>query len=372
VTGAFTWSALPARVVFAAGAIGRVNDEVARLERGRVLLVGGGASTRDAFLRLRDGLGDLVVGVVGGSVQHVPADLADAATTTARESGADVVVTLGGGSATGLGKVLAFTCDLPLLAVPTTYSGSEMTAIWGRTTAGRKHTAFDIRVLPRTVVYDPELCVGMPARLAAASGMNALAHCLEALWSAGANPITASLAIDGGRRLVEGLPIVVAEPDDVDGHAGNLVGACLAGVALAQAGIAVHHRTCHVLGGGWKLPHAETHAAILPHSTALVAPRARAAIRQASTILDSEDPPGALFALLQRLHLPTGLSALGMPEDGLDEAAHRVMEASRDDPLVPNEEAVRQMLEDAYFGRRPRVNGGDGASIQTAMIGVDG
>jgi maleylacetate reductase len=353
VTAPFTWTALPSRVVFAPGALALLPDEVDRLEARRVLLVGGGDSTREVFLRVREALGDRVAGTVGGSTQHVPADLADAAVSTAREIDADVLLTIGGGSATGLGKVLAFTCDLPLIAAPTTYSGSEMTAIWGRTTAGRKHTAFDIRVLPRTVVYDPEVCTGMPARLAGASGMNALAHCLEALWSAGANPLTPSLAVDGGRRLVEGLPRVVADPGDVESHGDNLVGACLAGVALAQAGIAVHHRTCHVLGGGWKLPHAETHAVMLPHSTALVAPRVPSAMVHASRILGSDDPPGALFTLLDRLRLPNSLSALGMPEDALDEAARRVMEGSRDDPLVPGEEAVRQMLGDAFFGRTP-------------------
>lgn len=364
MTEAFTWTALPSRVVFAAGALGRVPDEVDRLGKRRALLVGGGTSTRDAFLRVRDALGDRVAGVVGGSTQHVPADLADASVATAREVDADVIVTIGGGSATGLGKVLAFTCELPLVAVPTTYSGSEMTAIWGHTTEGRKHTAFDIRVLPRAVVYDPELCAGMPARLAGASGMNALAHCLEALWSAGANPITASLAVDGGRRLVEGLPRVVDDPADVESHGNNLIGACLAGVALAQAGIAVHHRTAHVLGGGWKLPHAETHAALLPHSTALVAERAPDALVHAARIMGDPDPAGAVFALLDRLRLPTALSALGMPEDGLDEAARRVMEGSRDDPLVPDEQAIRQMLDDAFFGRNPRGRSIAGAAPQ--------
>jgi maleylacetate reductase len=353
-TRTFTWSALPSRVVFGLDAVVQLRDEVARLERGRVLLVGGGTSTSAAFARARDALGDLVAGVVGGSTQHVPTDVTDAAAHTAREVGADVVVSVGGGSPTGLGKVLAFTCDLPLIAVPTTYSGSEMTAVWGRTTDGRKHTAYDIRVLPRTVIYDPKLCVGMPARLAAASGMNALAHCIEALWVRGANPITTALAVDGGRRLVDGLPRVVANPDDVDAHGDNLIGACLAGVAMAQAGIAIHHRTAHVLGGGWQLPHAETHAALLPQTTAMVAPRAPDAMASAARMLGSDDPAGALFALLQRLKLPTALSKLGMPADGLDEAAHRVWEATHDDPLVPDEATLRQMLDDAYFGRRPQ------------------
>lgn len=354
VQQAFVWSALPSRVVFGPGALRRLRDEVQRLGCARVLLVGGGASTKASFDRAHKALGVLVAGVVGGSTQHVPIDVAEAAAVTAHEVDADIAVTVGGGSPTGLGKVLAFMCDLPLIAVPTTYSGSEMTAVWGRTTEGRKHTAYDSRVLPRTVIYDPELCVGMPSRLAAASGMNALAHCVEALWVPGANPITTTLAVEGGRRLVDGLPRVVADPEDVDAHGDNLVGACLAGVAMAQAGIGIHHRTAHVLGGGWKLPHAETHAALLSQTTAMVAPRAPEAMAHAARMLGSDDPPGALFSLLQRLNLPTALSTLGMPEDGLDDAAHRVWEATHDDPLVPDEAAVRQMLDDAYFGLRPR------------------
>ena len=365
MTPAFTWAALPARVVFAPGAIDRLRDEVARLERHRVLLVGGGASTSAAFERARAALGDLVVGRVGGSTQHLPTDVADTAANTAREVNADVVVSVGGGSPTGLGKVLAFTCDVPLIAVPTTYSGSEMTAVWGRITNARKHTSYDIRVLPRTVIYDPELCAGMPARLAAASGFNALAHCVEALWVPGANPITDTLAVDGGRRLVDGLPRVVASPDDVDAHGDNLIGACLAGVAMAQAGIGIHHRTAHVLGGGWRLPHAETHAVLLPQTTAMVAPRARDAMQRAARMLGSSNPADALFSLLQRLELPVALSDLGMPENGLDEAAHRVWEATHDDPLVPDEMTVRQMLDNAYFGRRPESD--TAAGMQRAM-----
>jgi len=351
VIPAFTWSALPSRVVFAAGSLERVPEEVSRLEKRRALVVAGGASTRGALMRLRDALGDRYAGQVRDAAQHVPSDVADAAVGIARDVAADVVVTLGGGSATGLGKVIAQACDLPLIAVPTTYAGSEMTPIWGRTSAGRKQTWSDPRVLPRTVVYDPELCVGMPPRLAAASGMNALAHCLEALWSAGANPITSILASDGARRLVDGLPRVLEHPNDLGAHAGNLVGACLAGVAIAQAGTGIHHRTCHVLGGGWNLPHAETHAVVLPHSTALVCARSPEARSAAAGVLGSDDPARALFALLLRLRLPDSLEALGMPEAGLDEAARRVMDASRDDPLAPDAASVARMLDGAFHGR---------------------
>jgi maleylacetate reductase len=354
VTHAFTWSALPSRVVFAAGAVRRVPDEIARLEKQRALLIGSGGSTRTALDRLRAALGARCAGEVRHSAQHVPSEIADDAIRAARDCAADIVVSVGGGSATGLGKAVAQACDLPLIAVPTTYSGSEMTPIWGRTSEGRKQTWSDARVLPRTVVYDPELCVGMPPRLAAASGMNALAHCIEALWAAGANPITSALAREGGRHLTDGLPHVVDDPDDVATHASNLVGACLAGVALAQAGIGIHHRTCHVLGGGWNLPHAETHAVVLPHSTALVGARAPDAIAEASRLLEADDPPVAIFLLLERLRLPVSLAALGMPEDALEEAARRVMDASRDDPLVADEDAVRRMLDDAFVGRAPQ------------------
>ena len=354
MTLAFTWSAFPSRVVFAAGALQRVPDEITRLETHHALLVAGGAATQDALDQLRAALGDGCVGVVRTSTQHGPSGVADDAVRLARELHADFVVTVGGGSVIGLGKAIVQACDVPLVAVPTTYSGSEMTPIWGRTSDGRKQTWSDASVLPRTVVYDPELCLGMPPRLAAASGMNALAHCLEALWSAGANPITSVLARDGGRRLTNGLPRVTENPDDLGAHAGNLVGACLAGAALAQAGTAIHHRTCHVLGGGWNLPHAETHAVVLPHSTALVAALRPEAMAEPRRLLDSDDPPAAVFELLTRLRLPLSLAGLGLPEDALDEAARRVVEACRNDPIAPDEAAVRRMLDNAYLGRTPQ------------------
>jgi maleylacetate reductase len=350
----FIWTALPARVVFATGALLRVADEVDRLGVSRVLVIGGGAARSNALARLRDGLGARVAGEIADAAQHVPGQVAEAAVATAGRVRADVVVTLGGGSATGLGKVVALERDLPIIAIPTTYAGSEMTPIWGRTTDGVKQTGLDARVLPRTVIYDPELCLGMPPRLAAASGLNALAHCVEAFWSAGSNPVTSSLGDEGARLLLEGLPRVVADSRDLDAHASNLVGACLAGMCLAQAGTGIHHRTCHVLGGGWSLPHAETHAVVLPHAIALVAPRAPAAIRRLAGLLDSGSPPQALFDLTTRLGLPSSLEAIGMPEDALDNAAQRVMAASRDDPLVPDFEAVRAMLDDAFFGLVPR------------------
>jgi maleylacetate reductase len=349
----FTWSSLGSRVVFARGSLDHVSAEVDRLSGSRVLLIGSGAPTAGALLRLRESLGVRVVAEIADSAQHVPEGIAEAAVAKALGASADVVVSLGGGSATGLGKAVALATSLPLIAVPTTYAGSEMTSIWGQTTAGVKQTGVDARVKPKTVLYDAELCLGMPSRLAAASGMNALAHCIEALWSAGHNPITSLLAEEGIRRLTAGLPKVVADPDDIEAHENNLVGACLAGLALAEAGTGIHHRTCHVLGGGWNLPHAETHAVVLPHATALVAPTAPDAMKKLAVLLEANDPAAALFELVGRLQLPRSLESLGMPRQGLDEAARRIGEAVRKDPFVPDTASIQLMLEHAFSGRRP-------------------
>jgi maleylacetate reductase len=352
MTASFTWEALPARVTCGRGALARVCAEVERLGARRVLLIAGGRSTAGALATIAAGLGDRVADIVPSSAQHVPELIANQAIERGRVAAVDAVVTVGGGSATGLGKAVVLELDVPLVAVPTTYSGSEMTPIHGRTRDGRKETGRDLRVLPRAVVYDPDLCVGMPPRLAGASGMNALAHCAEALWVTAANPITSALAVEGMRRLLRGLPRVVSDPEDVDGHAECLIGACLAGTAIAQVGTGIHHRTCHVLGGGWNLPHAETHGIVLPHALALVSPRAPRAMAQLAAVLDRE-PAGALFELASSLRLPTALADVGMPADALDEAADRIAAASEGDPLAGGRDDLRAMLDDAYRGRRP-------------------
>lgn len=363
---AFVWEAPRARVVFGRGALAQLPDELDRLGAQRALVVWGAAAA--AVDGLCGALGEHAVARFAITAQHAPATLADEVVQLARDRRTDSVISIGGGSATGIGKAVAVALEIPLLAVPTTYAGSEMTPIWARTASGRKQTARDPRALPRTVVYDPELCAGMPSRLAAASGMNALAHCAEALWSAGANPMTSALALEGARRLVTGLAAVVAHPDDVDAHADNLVGACLAGTALAQAGSGIHHRTCHVLGGGWNLQHAETHAVILPHATALITPRAPAAVARLADALGAGDASSGLDALLEHLPLPRSLADLGFPESALDEAAHRVMEGSSGDPLVPGEAEVRAMLDDAFHGRPPGVLTEASAKAPTAGV----
>lgn len=356
---AFTWQSAPSRVTLREGAIDDVAAEVDRAGGSRVLLIGGGPRVADAVSRIAAQLGARLVGAIDDAVQHVPADVAAVTEERARATGADSVVTVGGGSATGLGKAVAVACSLPLVAVPTTYAGSEMTPVWGRTEGGRKLTARDDRALPVAVIYDPVLYRGMPPRLAAASGMNALAHCLEALWLPATSPMTASLAELGVRQLLGGLPRVVADTTDVDAHAETLVGACSAGLSFAQAGSGIHHRTCHVIGGGWNLPHAETHAVLLPYSTALVVGRRPGVGERLSALLDGADPADRVSALLVELALPRSLAELGLPRAALAEVAARVAAASRDDP-VADAHSVAAMLSDAFDGRRAMGHPNDG------------
>ncbi len=264
-TGAgFVHTFLPGRVVFGAGSLDRVATEVETLGVRRALVVATNSARAAADL-VESQLGDRFAGRIDGVAQHVPTEVAENARTKARETGADAVIAIGGGSAIGLAKAIALTTErVVVVAVPTTYAGSEMTPVWGETTAGRKSTGTDTRVLPRVVVYDPVLSRGLPLKVTAASVANAIAHCVEAVWTPKADPITELTAVEGLRALSNGLRDVLLTPDDLDARSNLLYGACLAGSALATAGTGLHHKLCHLLGGTYNLPHAETHAAVLP------------------------------------------------------------------------------------------------------------
>ena len=197
---------------------------------------------------------------------HVPLEIAEDARRMARELGADCCVTVGGGSTTGLGKAIALTSPMPILAVPTTYAGSEMTPIYGITEGGAKKTGRDLRVLPKAVIYDPELTLSLPPALSASSGMNAIAHSVEALYAQDANPVISLMAEEGIRALAKALPSMSQNPQGFEREIEALYGAWLCGVALGSAGMALHHKLCHVLGGSFNLPHAETHSIVLPHA----------------------------------------------------------------------------------------------------------
>jgi maleylacetate reductase len=336
------------RVVFDDGAARtRLAAEVERLGARRVLLVAA-ASAREVTRELTAGLP--LAGEVGEVRMHVPVEVAEAARRTAGETGADLLLAVGGGSAIGTAKAVALTSGLPIVAVPTTYAGSEVTPVWGLTENGRKTTGVDERVLPRTVLYDPALTRGLPLGLSVASGLNALAHCVDSLWAPRVNPVDTALALEGARALTDGLRLLVAaDPETGDGRAETLYGAYLGALAFAGAGSGLHHKICHVLGGTYDLPHAPTHAVILPHVLAFNAPAAPAAAHRLGRALDATDASAALDRLYDAVGAPRSLRALGLAEDRLAEAADLIVEpAPPSNPRPFTRADADQLLRAAY------------------------
>jgi maleylacetate reductase len=346
----FVYEALPGRVVFGVGSVERLGDEVERLGARRALLL---AEERDVA-RPTELLGQLRAGTFTDVRQHVPVEVAEAARSLASKVDADCLVTVGGGSATGFAKAVALWSGLPIVAVPTTYAGSEMTPIYGLTADGRKRTGRDARVLPKVVLYDPALTVTLPPEVTGPSGMNALAHCVEALYGPGANPITALLAVEGVRALASGLPVAVRSPEDLAGRAEALRGAWLAGSGLAVAGVAIHHQACHVLGGTFGLPHADLNAVVLPHATAFVTPAVPDEMARVADALGAGDAAAGLYDLARKLDAPASLAELGLAEADLDRAARMIAEHVAQRPRPSTYADVRALLGAAYAGERPR------------------
>jgi maleylacetate reductase len=350
----FTYEALPGRVVFALGSARRsLRDEIARLGVTRLLLI---STTAEAELaeEIASPFGDWVAGTFDGVRPHVPVDVAEAAQSAARDAGVEALLSVGGGSTTGTAKAVALSTGLPIIAVPTTYAGSEMTPVWGLTQDGEKRTGVDSRALPRVVVYDPELTFSLPVGLSVVSGLNALAHCVEAFWAPGRNPITSLMAEEGIAALVQGLPGVADRPEDPTPRSRALYGAYLSGASFAVAGSGLHHKICHVLGGTFDLPHAETHAVVLPYVLAFNEAALGDAGAPMARAFGSATPLAGLLTLGRRLNTPRSLSALGMPKDGLANAAALVAaKLPFDNPRPVGVDDVLSLLEDAWVGAEP-------------------
>jgi maleylacetate reductase len=317
----FTYDALPGRVVFAIGAAGRLlPGEIERLGVTRLLLISTMAEAELAK-EIASPFGERIAAAFTDVHPHVPVVVARAAQSAAQDAGAQALLSVGGGSTTGTAKAIALRTGLPIIAVPTTYAGSEMTPVWGLTEDGEKRTGVDSRVLPRVVVYDPELTFGLPVGLSAVSGLNALAHCVEAFWAPGRNPITSLMAEEGIRALAQGLPGVVDRPEDPTARSRTLYGAYLAGASFAVAGSGLHHKICHVLGGTFDLAHAETHAVVLPYVLAFNEPVLGDATAPIARAFGTATALAGLVALGRHVGAPRSLSELGMPRDGLERAA---------------------------------------------------
>jgi alcohol dehydrogenase class IV len=333
----------------------RFTDAIDGLGARRILIVAAEAEDELA-MRMAGTLGDRVVGRFSQVRPHVPIEIARAAREAAAQAQADSLLCIGGGSTTGTAKAIAMDGGLPIIAVPTTYAGSEVTPVWGLTEDGAKTTGVDLKVLPKLVIYDPALTVSLPTALSMVSGLNALAHCAEAFWTARRNPITSLIAQEGIRALASGLPGVLADPQDLDARSQALYGAWLSGTAFATAGSGLHHKICHVLGGAYDLPHAELHAVVLPHSTALAAPQLEGVEERISAALGAPAEPAgeAIFAFERRLGAPRSLREIGLPEDQLPRAGELIDEALAVLPDPVSHAAIEELLAAAFEGAPPR------------------
>ncbi|MFD3563749.1 maleylacetate reductase [Streptomyces sp. NPDC058686] len=348
----FTYDALPGRVVFGSGAARRqLRDEVDAFGARRILLIAHGTGAGLAA-DLCAPFADRVAATFTDVRPHVPVGVAERAREAA--AGADLVLCVGGGSTTGTAKAVALTTGLPILAVPTTYAGSEVTPVWGLTEGTRKTTGTDPRVLPRTVVYDPDLTLTLPAALSVASGLNAMAHCVETFWAPRRNPVSSAVAEDGVRHLAAGLPAVAADPANGDARTDLLLGAYLAGSAFAVAGSGLHHKICHVLGGAFDLPHAQTHAIVLPHALAFNAPDAPEAAARIAAALGRPDPARGLHDLGTKLGVPAGLRELGLRESDIDTVLDDILAlAPAGNPRAITRDGLRELVHAAWAGDEP-------------------
>lgn len=349
----FVYAALAARVIFGAGTRKDIGTEMTRLRCRRAFILSGLRHTA-AARELESALGNSAAGLFTGATMHTPIAVTEQALREVKEKNADVLIAIGGGSTIGLGKAIALRTDLPQIVVPTTYAGSEVTPILGETVGGKKTTIRDTKVLPEVVIYDVELTYRLPAALSATSGMNALAHAVEALYAKDRNPVTSMMGLEGIGALVRALPVIAVTADDKNARSDALYGAWLCGTVLGAVGMALHHKLCHVLGGSFGLPHAETHAVVLPHAVSFNAAAVPELLAPVAALLDAASPGQGLYDLAVRIDAPVALKKLGLPYEALDQAADIAMGQPYWNPRPLSRPAIRAILEDAWQGRRPQ------------------
>lgn len=345
----FTFTTAPSRVVFGPGTRAQVADEIQRLGRTRILVV---STPGQAGLaqEIADRLGVRAAGCFSQARLHTPVAVSDDAAALVRRIGADGIVAVGGGSAIGLSKAIALRTGLDQVVIPTTYAGSEMTALIGQTEAGLKTTQTTAEVLPEAVIYDVELTLTLPPNVSVSSGFNAMAHAVEALYAEKANPIHSMLAEEAVRALATSLPLILADLGNREARSRALYGAWIAASCLAAVGVALHHKLCHVIGGAFSLSHAKTHAVVLPHAMAYNAACAADAMQRVARSLHADDAVVGMQALASQLGAPTSLRDLGMPEDGIAKAAELVVSAPYWNPCPVDLASIQALITRAWAG----------------------
>ncbi|QFY63013.1 maleylacetate reductase (plasmid) [Rhizobium grahamii] len=348
---AFSYAGSPARIVFGDGASKTVSEWIAKSGAKRALVLSTPHQKADAEALAKE-IGEPVCGVFAGAVMHTPVDVTEIAMKVLAETKADCLVALGGGSTTGLGKALAYRTDLLQIVVPTTYAGSEVTPILGQTEGGRKTTVKDVKILPEIVIYDPLLTHGLPVQMSVTSGLNAMAHAVEGLYARDRNPISTLMAIEGLRAFARSLPKIVQAPDSAEARSDALYGAWLCGTVLGAVGMALHHKICHTLGGSFDTPHAETHAVMLPHTAGFNAKAASSELAPVAEIFGGS-VGGGLWDFAKAVGAPLSLRDFGLTEADLDRASAIAVENPYWNPQPIDRQAIRQLLQNAWEGRRP-------------------
>jgi alcohol dehydrogenase class IV len=347
------YQSLPSKVIFGEGTLARAPEAVAELGVRRALVIATRSQAGPAE-RLKSALGETAAAAFDGAAMHTPVEVTARAMALVESARIDGLIALGGGSAIGLAKAIALRTDLPQIVIPTTYAGSEMTPVVGQTEGGIKTTQRSLKVLPECVIYDVELTLGLPLATSVTSGFNAMAHGVEALYSRTANPLLAAVAEDCVRAVAHALPRIAGHPGDKAARGRALEGAWLGGWSLANGGSALHHKLCHILGGAFGLPHAETHTVLLPHVLAYNAPAAPEAIDRLRRALGVDDPAKQLFDLAQSLGAPPSLKAIGMPEDGAARAVDLAIADAGWNPRPLERSSMLAMLGRAFRGESPR------------------
>ncbi|HKR91770.1 maleylacetate reductase [Novosphingobium sp.] len=348
----FTYQTSAYRVLFGSGILQELEAEIARLGVARAMVLSTPQQT-DLCDTASTLLESRYAARFTEAAMHTPVAVTERALAVAKAAGVDGFVAVGGGSTTGLGKALALRTGFPVVAVPTTYAGSEMTSILGQTEQGEKTTLRDAKVLPRTVLYDVDLTKSLPPLSSALSGLNAMAHAVEALYARNRNPVVNLMAEEACRALMEALPAIVAEKGGSAGREGALYGAWLCGICLEQTEMGVHHKLCHTLGGSFDLPHAETHAVMLPHTLAYNADYAPEALDRLARAFGGADPLARIYELLTSLGGPVGLRDLGMPEAGLERALDLALAKPYPNPRPLERAAMQGLLARAWAGEPP-------------------
>ena len=348
----FVYSANPSRIVFGADSIDQLPAEIERLGAQRALVLCT-PNQREQAQAIADRLGGRVAWIFDEAAMHVPIETARKARALASELKADCALAVGGGSTVGLGKAIALESGLPIIAVPTTYAGSEATPIYGITEQGLKKTGRDARVLPRVVIYDPKLTLSLPLELSVTSAINAMAHAAEGLYAHDGNPVISLMAEEGIRACAASLQPLRENPRDLPARSQALYGAWLCGTVLGAVSMGLHHKLCHTLGGTFDLPHAQVHTVVLPHALAYNAGTAPQAMARIARALGVADAAMGFFELARAHGAAVSLNAIGMPADGLEQAARLAVSNQYPNPRPLEETALRALLDRAWEGAPP-------------------